>query len=64
MTCGVGHISGSYLALLRLWHRLAAAAQIQPLAWVPYAVSAALKKKKRQKNSLKNTEFVEDVHLT
>ena len=39
---------GSDLALLWLWCRLAAAAPIQPLAWEPpYAVGAALKKKKK-----------------
>ena len=33
------------LALLWLWHRLAAAAPIQPLAWqLPYAVGAAIKR--------------------
>ena len=37
-------------ALLRLWWRLAAAALIGPLAWeLPYAVGAALKRKKREK---------------
>ena len=35
--------------LLRLWHRLAAAASIQPLAWeLPYAMGAALKSKKKK----------------
>ena len=35
------------LALLFLWRRLAAAAQIQPLAWeLPNASGVALKKKK------------------
>ena len=39
MSCGVGHRGGSDLALL--WHRSAAAAPIQPLAWeLPYAPSA------------------------
>ena len=36
------------MALLRLWCRPAAIALISPLAWEPpYAVGAALKKKKR-----------------
>ena len=36
--------------LLWLWHRPAAAAPIQPLAWeLPYATHAALKSKKRKK---------------
>ena len=40
------------LALLWLWHRLAAVAPIPPLAWeLPYAVGAALKKKKKEKKS-------------
>ena len=42
------------LALLRLWHRLAATAMIRPLAWEPpHAAGAALKKtkdKKKKKN--------------
>ena len=39
------------LALLWLWCRPAATAVIGPLAWEsPYAMSAALKKKKKKKN--------------
>ena len=35
--------------LLWLWHRLAATALIQPLAWeLPYAVGAALEKTKKK----------------
>ena len=38
------------LALLWLWHKLAAVAPIQVLAWEPpYAVGAALKKTKKKK---------------
>ena len=45
MSCGVGHRRGSDLALLCLWHRLAAVDLIQPLAWpLPCAAGAALKK--------------------
>ena len=34
--------------LLWLWHRLAASAPIQPLAWeLPYATGAAIKKKEK-----------------
>ena len=41
--CGVGRRLGSDPALLRLWHRPAAAAPIQTLAWEPpYATGAAL----------------------
>ena len=45
MSCGVGHRCGSDLVWLRLWHMLAAAALICPLAWaLPYASSATLKR--------------------
>ena len=48
MSCGVGRICGSDLALQWLWCRLAAAALIQPLDWeLPNAILAALKKKKK-----------------
>ena len=44
MSCGVGRIRGLDLAWLWLWHRPAAAAPIQPLAWeLLYAAPAALK---------------------
>ena len=33
VSCGVGHRHGWDLALLWPWHRLAAVAPIQPLAW-------------------------------
>ena len=49
MSCGVDHRSGSVLALLWLWHRLAAAALIGPLAWESsYAMGAALKRQTQQ----------------
>ena len=45
MSCGIGHRCGSDLVLLWLWHRLAAAALIQPLAWeLPCVTGMALKK--------------------
>ena len=54
MSCGVGYRRSSGLALLWLWHRPAARTPIRPLAWKPpYAVGAALKKKKRQKTKKK-----------
>ena len=54
MSCGVSHRWDSDLALLWLWQRVAAAAQIRPLAWeLPYAVGSILKKKK--KTNKKNT---------
>ena len=55
MSCGVGRRCGSDPALLWLWCRPAAVAQIRPLAWErPYATSVALKrpKKKKGKNIL------------
>ena len=57
MSCGVGHRHGLDPALLQLWHRLAAAAPIQPLDWkLPYAADVALKgqrKKERRKEGRK-----------
>ena len=48
------HRCGSDPVLLWLWCSLAAAAQIQPLAWeLQYVVGAALKRQKKQKT--KNT---------
>ena len=50
MSCGVVYRHDLGPALLWLWHRLAAAAPIQPLAWeFPYATSVALKKQKINK---------------
>ena len=50
MSCGGGCRRGSALALLWLWHRLAAVAPIGPLAREhPCTVSAALKRKKKKK---------------
>ena len=47
MSCGEGHTRGLDPQLLRLWHRPAAAALIEPLAWeLPYASSVALKIKR------------------
>ena len=50
MSCGIGHRRVSDPALLWLWHRLAAAAPIRPLAWEPpYATGAAQEKAKKKK---------------
>ena len=47
MNCGVSLRRGSDTMLLWLWHRPAASALIQPLAWeLPYAMGAAIKRKK------------------
>ena len=55
MSCGVGGRHSSDLALLWLWHRPAATALIQLLAWEPpYATDEALKKKKaKNKTNMK-----------
>jgi len=50
MSRGVDHRCNSDLALPRLWHRPAASALIQPLAWeLPYAVDVTPEKKKQKK---------------
>ena len=47
MSCGVSHRHGSDPALPWLWHRLAAAAPIPPLAWaLTYASGVALERKR------------------
>ena len=54
MSCGVGRRRSMDSVLLWLWHRLAAAAPIRPLAWEsPYAADAALKKIKRPKKKIR-----------
>ena len=60
MSCGVGLRRGSDLVWLWLWYRLAAVAQIRPLAWEPlYAASAALKSKRKKKKRM--TVAIEDM---
>ena len=50
MICGVGRRCGLDLALLWLWHRLAATAWIRPLAWEPpHAMGVALNRQKTKK---------------
>ena len=50
MSCGVGRRCGSDPGLLWLWHRPAAVALIQPLAWEPpYAAGVAQKRQKKKK---------------
>ena len=54
VSCGVGHRHVCDLALQWLWHRPAAVAPIQPLAWAPpCAPGAALKSKKKKKIEMK-----------
>ena len=61
LSCSVGHRCGSDLVVLWLWHRLAAAAPIRPLAWqLPFAVAAALEKINKNKNNL----IVRKTYLT
>ena len=50
MSCGVGHRCSLELALLWLWHSLASAAPIRPLAWeLTYAKGVAIKRKKKKR---------------
>ena len=52
-SCGVGHRYNLDPTLLWLWHRLTAAALIQPLAQeFLYAIGAAIKRKKRKKKEI------------
>ena len=50
MSCGVSQRCGLDLALLWLWCRLGAIAQIRPLAWEPpYVEGVALESQKKKK---------------
>ena len=50
VSCDIGCRCSSDPTLLWLWHRLAAASAIQPLAWEPpYATGVAQKKEKKIK---------------
>ena len=50
VSCGVGRSGGLDPVFLGLWHKPAAAAPIQPLAWKhPYARGAGLKRQKTKK---------------
>ena len=52
MSYGAGLRHGLDPVWLRMWHRLAAAAPVQPLAWeLPYATGATLKKKRQKKRA-------------
>ena len=53
MSCGVGHRHSLDPMLLWVWHRLAATAPIQLLAWeLPYIRGAALKRQKKKSQLL------------
>ena len=63
MSCGVVRRCGLDLALLWLWHRPAATALIQPLAWeLPYAADVALKRQK--KSLIKSHLFIVFIFIT
>ena len=65
MSCSKGGRRSLDLALLWLWYRLAASALIHPLAWeLPYAVGAALKKKKKKKDKIKNKQKIKKRQCT
>ena len=50
--------------LLWLWYRPAAAAPITPLSWeLPYAVGAALKKKKAKKKKVTESSYWKILQL-
>ena len=50
MSCGLGRRHRLDVALLWLWHRMAAAGQIRSLAWEhPYAMGVAQKRQKKKK---------------
>ena len=59
MSCGVGRRQGLDLALLWLWHRLAAVATIHPLApELRYATGVALKSKKNKQIIKRHNEHI------
>ena len=65
VSCGVGHRHGLDPLLLWPWHRPAATALIQPLAWEPpYALGMALKKKKKKRLKKKNNEVCQGCGIT
>ena len=56
----VGRRHGLDLVLLWLWHRPAAVALTEPLAWeLPYAAGTALKKQKNKKTKKKERNIME-----
>ena len=58
MNCAVGHRRGLDPALLWLWRRLAATAQIRPLAWdPPHAVGVGLKRQKDKKIKTEDSKY-------
>ena len=51
--------------MLWLWRRPAATALIQPLAWeLPYVIEAAVKRKRKKKENIKNRlHIIKDILL-
>ena len=63
MSYSVGCRCGSDLALW-LWHRLAAVALNQPLAWkLPYDMDVALKKEKKERKEKRKENFGYHTHM-
>ena len=61
VSCGVDGKCSLDPTFLWLWHKLAAVAPIQPLAWeLPYAAGAALKSEKKKKKKKKKEKKKED----
>ena len=58
-SCSIDHKRGSDPALQWLWHRLAAAALVRPLAWEPpYAAGSALKRQNNQTKTKTLTRYL------
>ena len=68
MSCGIGLRHSLDLVLLWLWHRLATAAPIRPLAQeFPFVTNTALKRKEKEKKcrstmQLKEHQNMDDSH--
>ena len=61
---GVGRRHSSDLVLLWLWHRPAAAAPIQPLAWeLAYATVMALKKNEKEKEKKEKKKVIHIIQF-
>ena len=59
VSCSIGDRRSSDPLLLWLWHRLAAKAQIHPLAWeLQYALGVAVKKPKKKKKKVLILVFI------
>ena len=64
VSCGVDCRCSSDSTLLCLWHRLAATALIQPLAWeLPHATGVALKSNNNNNNNKELTGLISLTHI-